>query len=162
VDAKRSDGATLTLPSDREIRIVRSFRAPKSLLFEMWSKPEHVQRWYACDTMSMPTCEMDFRVGGKWRWVLCEPKSGTLHPLSGEYREIASPDRLVFSERYEPVPGSDHLVTLTFAEATGVTTLTQTFLHSTKKGRDGHLQSGMTEGLDAMFERIDVILQSLR
>jgi len=110
VDARRADEAKVTLPSEREIVVVRPFRAPRDAVFEAWSNPEHVKRWYPRKAMTMPVCEIDFRVGGAWRWVQRE-STGKEHALSGEYREIRCPDRIVFTERYEPVPGSDHLVT---------------------------------------------------
>jgi uncharacterized protein YndB with AHSA1/START domain len=161
VDAKKSSDAKLLLPSDREIVIVRAFQARKDSVFEAWSKPEHVRRWYVCSTMTMPVCEIDFRAGGKWRWVQRDPASGTDHPISGEYREITRADRLVFTERYEPVPQSEHLVTLTFEERNGVTTLTHHILHASKENRDGHLQSGMDRGLPDLFARLDAVLDSM-
>jgi uncharacterized protein YndB with AHSA1/START domain len=158
---RNSEEAILSLPSDREILIVRAFQARKATVFEVWSKPEHVRRWYVCPALTMPLCEMDFREGGKWRWVLRDPTQGVDHPISGEYREITRADRLVFTQRYEPIPGSDHLVTLTFEEQGGVTTLTQRILHGSKQGRDAHLKSGMEQGLVETFERLEALLGSL-
>jgi uncharacterized protein YndB with AHSA1/START domain len=161
VDAKKNAEAKVTLPSDCEIVVVRSFNAPRTVVFEAWSKPEHVEHWYPCEGMTMPVCLMDFREGGAWRWVQRD-SGGQDHPLSGEYREIRPPERIVFSQVYEPVPGSDHLVTITFEERGGVTTLTQTFLHQSKQARDGHLNAGMSRGLEATFERLDAVLVALR
>jgi uncharacterized protein YndB with AHSA1/START domain len=149
------------MPTDREIVVVRDFRAPKSAVFEAWTKPEHVKRWYPCAIFTMPVCDIDFRVGGKWRWVQRVTADGSEHALSGEYVEIGRPDRLVFTERYEPVPGSDHVVTLTFEEHDGITTVTQQFLHSSKTNRDMHLASGMENGLSEVFERLEGILAEL-
>jgi uncharacterized protein YndB with AHSA1/START domain len=87
VDARRADEAKVTLPSEREIVVVRLFRAPRDVVFEAWSNPEHLKRWYPCESMTMPMCEMDFRVGGAWRWVQRD-SMGNEHALSGEYREI--------------------------------------------------------------------------
>lgn len=159
MDAKRSDGATVTLPNDNEILITRRFKAPRRAVFEAWSKAEAVRQWYACASFTMPVCEMDFREGGKWRWVQRDP-SGTDHPLSGEYREIVRPSRIVYSSRYEPVPGSDHTVELTFEDDGAGTLLTQRFIHGSKTARDGHLKSGMENGVEDAFKRIEALLSS--
>lgn len=161
MDTGNSGEAKVSLPSDREIVIVRPFRARKETLFEAWSKPEHLQRWFVCPTLTMPICEMDFREGGRWRRVLHDPVRGVDHATSGDYREIVRPDRLVFTERYEPIPGSDHLVTLTFAERDGVTILTQRMLHGSREARDAHLKSGIEAGLRETHERLDALLASM-
>lgn len=157
----RSSPAKLLLPSDREIVIVREFRAPKALVFEMWTTAEHVPRWYPCSTLTMTLCEMDVRMGGKWRWVQRSIADGTEHALSGEYREVVRPSRLAFTQRYEPMPGSDHLVTLTFEEAHGLTTMTERFLHPSRENRDGHLRSGLEAGVQETFARLDEVLASM-
>ena len=96
--------ATLTMPSDTELVITREFNAPRALLFEALSKPEHVKRWYGLRQLTMPVCEMDFRPGGKWRYVLHDTAHGMDHAFSGEYKEIDAPARIVSSERYEAIP----------------------------------------------------------
>jgi len=148
--------AQLTLPSEKEILIVREFDAPKHLVFDAWSKPEYLRLWYGCQQMGTPVCELDFREGGQWRVALRDP-TDVDHVFSGEYRAIERPDRLVFTERYEVVPGSDHVVTLTFSEQNGVTTLAMNILHQSAQHRDGHLQSGMEESLS----RLDELVTSL-
>jgi uncharacterized protein YndB with AHSA1/START domain len=150
-----NEPARLTLPSEREIVIVRSFRAPRAQVFDLWTEPKHVRGWYLCPQLSMPVCDMDFRVGGKWRWVTREPHTGVEHPLSGEYREIARPERIVFTQRYEPFPSGEHVVTLGFEESAGATVLTQHILHTSKENRDAHLRSGFTTGLEELFQRFD-------
>jgi len=150
-----NEPARLSLPSDCEILILRSFRAPQLQVFELWTEPRHVRGWYLCPQLSMPVCEIDFRVGGKWRFVTREPGSGVEHPLSGEYREIARPERIVFTQRYEPFPSGEHVVTLRFEERAGATEFTQHILHTSKENRDAHLKSGFASGLDELFERFD-------
>jgi uncharacterized protein YndB with AHSA1/START domain len=162
VENAKSSGTQITLPSEREIVLVRALKAPRALVFETWTRPEHVRAWYACSELTMPVCEIDFRVGGRWRWVQREPGSGAEHALSGEYREIVRPERLVYSARYEPVPGSDHLVTVTFDERNGVTTLTQRFEHASQKARDAHLESGMDRGAEEAFARMERLAAELR
>ncbi len=153
--------ATLTLPSDREMLITRDFDAPRRLVFEAWTRPELVRRWYGCAAFAMSVCEIDLRVGGGWRFVLNDPGTGMDHGFSGEYREIAAPERLVYTERYEPIPGSDHLVTLTFTEQAGRTTLTEHLLHASRENRDGHLQSGMEEGMQQTLDRLEELVEEL-
>ena len=160
MDAKKNKPAALSLPSDREILVTRAFQAPTTAVFDAWSKAEHLQRWFACAGLTMPICEVDFREGGKWRRVLRDAAQGMDHATSGEFREITRPDRLVFTEVYEPIPGSDHLVTLTFQEHAGGTLFTQRFLHQSKEARDAHLRSGMENGLEATFARLDELLSS--
>jgi uncharacterized protein YndB with AHSA1/START domain len=158
---ERSRETQLSLPSDREIVLVRALRAPRSLVFAAWTRPEHLRAWYVCPSLTMPVCEMDVRVGGRWRYVLRERESGHEHALSGEYREIIRPERLVFSERYEPVPGSDHVVTVTFVERDGLTTVTQHFAYASKESRDGHLQTGMDKGAEESFVRLEQLAATL-
>src|SRR5262245_28848208 len=115
--------ATLSMPSDRELVITRDFNAPRRLVFDAMTKPEYVKRWWGIRKMPMVSCEIDLRVGGAWRYVVRDVDSGTDHAFSGEYREIVAPERLVSTERYEPIPNSDYVVTATFTERDGKTTL---------------------------------------
>jgi uncharacterized protein YndB with AHSA1/START domain len=148
--------AKLTLPSDREILIVRDFAAPRRLVFDAWSNREQVPRWYGCAEMAMITCEIDFREGGAWRWVTRMP-DGSEHAFSGAYRTIARPERLAFTERYEPVVGSEHDVTLTFDEHDGVTTMRMLLSYGSVEARNGHLHSGMERGLEGSLARLEAV-----
>lgn len=154
--------ARLSLPSDLEILLVRDFDAPKDLVFETWTRPEYVKLWYGCSLQTIETCEIDLRVGGKWRWVLRDKEGGREHAFSGQYQEIARPDRLVFTQRYEPVPNSDHTVTITLDERAEVTTLSMQFLHASRQNRDGHLAASMETGMQEMMRRIGDLVASLR
>jgi len=148
--------AKLTLPSDREILIEREFAAPRRLVFDAWCNRDQVAQWYGCAEMVMTSCEMDVREGGAWRWALRMP-DGSVHTFSGEYRTIQRPDRLVFTERYEPVPGSDHEVALTFTEQGGVTTMAMRLSYPSIVQRNGHLQSGMERGLEGSLARLEAL-----
>ncbi|WP_224095703.1 SRPBCC family protein [Nostoc sp. MS1] len=153
---------TLTLPSDREIVVERVFNAPRQLVFEAWTQPFHVKRWFGgCSSMTMTLCEIDLRAGGSWRYVLYDSGNGIEHAFSGEYREIVPPERLVATERYEGVADSDHLNTLTLTENDGKTTLHIHIQHSSGEQRDGHLQSGMEVGMNQTLNRLEEILQSI-
>lgn len=152
---------TLTLPSDLEIRIVRDFAAPRALVFDAFTQRDQVPQWYGCAEMSLVSCEMDVRVGGDWRYVTRMP-DGSQHAHSGTYKVIERPARLVYSERYEQIPGSEHEVALTFTEANGVTTLTMNLTYPAQQVRDGHLSSGFDRGLAAMFDRLEQVANAAR
>src|SRR5687767_13400300 len=119
-----NDGTTLELPSDREILISRTFDAPARLVLEALTKPEHVKRWWAPRSLgvSLVVCEIDFRVGGKWRFVM-EREGQPLPGFSGEYLEIEAPTRIVQTEVYDPFPDAGATVTVTLTERSGRTTM---------------------------------------
>ena len=90
--AANSETFKVTTPSDQEIRMTRLFDAPRQLVFEAMTKPEHVSRWWGClgDGYSVPVCEIDLRLGGAWRFVNRHPRGEAA--FYGEYREIAPPE----------------------------------------------------------------------
>jgi uncharacterized protein YndB with AHSA1/START domain len=151
---------TLTLPSDREILIERTFDAPRRLVFEALTKPEHVAHWYGPRSMTLQVCEIDFRVGGRWRYVLRDP-AGTDHGFSGEYREIVPPQRIVTTEGYEAMPGHEYVATLTLDEHDGKTTLHSHLQYQSPEDRDGHIQSGMEPGMRETYDRLAEVIASL-
>jgi uncharacterized protein YndB with AHSA1/START domain len=151
---------TLTLPSDLEIVMQRAFNAPARTLFEVWTKPEHVRKWYPVRGTTMTVCEIDLRLGGAWRWVLMHPKGGEI-AFSGVFREIDRPRRLQRTELFEAMPGGESLVTLTFDEQDGQTTLTITMLFKSKQDRDVCLKSGMELGVKECFQKIDELVAAL-
>ena len=147
--------ATLTFPSELEVLITRRFRAPRQRVFEAWSKPEHVRRWFGLPHLTLAICEMDFRPGGAWRWVLHDPNERVDHAFSGEYRDIERPERIVYTERYEGLPDSDHVVTLTFTERDGETTLVDHVRYRSVAHRDRHIASGMEAGMQITLSRLE-------
>jgi uncharacterized protein YndB with AHSA1/START domain len=161
VATKTSSAAILTMPSDRELVITRVFNAPRRLVFEAWSKPEHVRRWWGPRSMRMTVCEIDLRPGGAWRYVHVTP-DGQEHAFSGVYQEIVPPERMVYTEGYEAMPGHDYLVTATLEEEDGRTTLRAHLLYQSREDRDGHLQSGMEPGMQETMERLDEHLQTMK
>jgi len=152
---KNSGAMTLTLPSDLEIVLTRVFDAPRRLVFEAHTKPEHVRRWWGPRGSTLAVCEMDFRPGGAWRFVLRAP-DGQDYPFKGVYREILPPERLVYTFVYDVEGIREHeaLETLSFEEHDGKTTLTSRVLHKTVAARDGHLQSGMESGAAETWDRL--------
>src|SRR6478609_9237223 len=111
-----SDTFQATTPSDREIRLTRLFDAPRALLFEAMTRPEHVKRWWGLldDEHSVIVCEVDLRVGGAWRFVGRGPRGE--YAFHGVYREIAAPERVVFTEIFEPFPDVESVVTSLLTE----------------------------------------------
>jgi uncharacterized protein YndB with AHSA1/START domain len=152
----------LTLPSDREIVLTRVVAAPRRLVFEAWTRPEHVRRWYGCSIMRLTACEIDLRVGDAYRYVMRAP-DGVDHTMTGVYREIAAPKRLVYTEQYvtDGFTSNEALVTVLFAEHAGLTTLTSTVLHRSKEDRDGHLGSGMERGAADVYDRLEAHLRTM-
>jgi uncharacterized protein YndB with AHSA1/START domain len=158
-DTLQGEG-TLTLPSDREIVMQRVFNAPARILFDIWTKPEHVRKWYGVRSTTVTVCDIDLRVGGAWRWVVTDPK-GMEIAFSGVFREIDAPRRLVRTERFEAMPGPGCIVTLSFDEKDGQTTLTMHMLFENKEQRDGCLRSGMELGVKEVYQNIDKLLATL-
>ncbi len=160
--ARNSGGMTLTLPSDQEIVLTRVFNAPRSLVFEAWTNPEHVKQWYGCSIMTLSICEIDLRVGGAYRYVMRAP-DGAHHTMQGVYREMTPPVRLAYTERYvtEAFTSNDALVTVLFAEHDGMTTLTSTSLYPSKTDRDGHLATGMEGGAAETLDRLAALLAQM-
>jgi uncharacterized protein YndB with AHSA1/START domain len=149
----------LTLPSDREISMTRVFNAPASVLFDVWTKPEHVRKWYGVRQTTVTVCDIDLRVGGAWRWVVT--RNGMEVAFSGVFREIDPPRRLQRTEVFEAMPGAESLVTLTFDEKDGQTTLTLNMFFPSKQDRDGTLKSGMELGIKECFQKIDDLVATL-
>jgi uncharacterized protein YndB with AHSA1/START domain len=151
----------VTLPSDLEIVLSRTFDAPRHLVFEAMTKPEYVRRWYCSfPDHTMPICEMDVRVGGKWRFVLVGPEGGEV-AFYGEYLEIRPPERVVNTEYFAPFPDERTVCTVTLEERGGRTEYRCHIVHTTKEGRDGHLNSGMEHGADFVFDHLEKVAQSL-
>lgn len=158
-----SDTFKVTAPSDREVRITRVFDAPRALVYEAFTNPKHVRRWWGClgEGYSVPVCEADVRPGGKWRYVNKTPK-GDLAAFNGEYRELAPPERLVFTEIYEPYPDAGSLVTVVFTEENGKTLLTLTAEYPSIDVRDMVLKSGMEYGAALSYDRLEEIATELQ
>lgn len=136
--------------------------APRALVFEAFTKPEHLKRWMGPRTLTMVSCESDLRVGGRYRFVH-RALDGQEFAFGGEYREIVRPERIVRTFVFEPMPDHEALETLTLDESDGKTTITTTTLHNTVEGRDGHLASGRMEaGMTEGYARLDELLTALQ
>jgi uncharacterized protein YndB with AHSA1/START domain len=157
--AGKSVEVKVSLPSDREIAFACQFQRSARLLFEAWTNPEHLRRWWGCEGSSITHCAIDLRVGGFWSLVMrmADGTDGSDHPFYGTYREIVRPHRLVYTECYDmPRFGSpEWLTTVTFDETPVATLVTHTILHKSREVRDGHLQAGMQKGMVLTLTRLN-------
>jgi uncharacterized protein YndB with AHSA1/START domain len=153
--------ATVSLPSDTQILITRTFDAPAELVFRAWTTPELVERWWGSKESPLVVCDIDLRVGGSWRYVTREP-SGTEFGWHGTYHEIRPPHRLVSTEVWEGYPEGEAVNTMTLNEVDGATTMTVLVQHSSQENRDGHISSGMESGMRVVFDRLDLVLDGLK
>lgn len=160
VPSDRHGSAVVTLPSDLEISITRVFDAPAALVFEVWTTPKHVRRFWARDDAPLTVCDIDLRVGGSWRYVT-RSTDGTELGWHGTYKAIDAPVRLVSTEVFEGYPDGEALNTLVLDEHDGQTTMTVLVLHSSKENRDGHVNSGMESGLQLTLDCVEDILAEL-
>jgi uncharacterized protein YndB with AHSA1/START domain len=156
-----SDTFKVSTPSDTEITLTRLFDAPRHLVFEAMSKPEHIKRWWGNlgDGYSVPVCEVDLRVGGKWRFVNRHPHGDA--EFYGVYREIHAPERVVFTEIYAPFPDAESIVTTVLTVEGGKTRLTATSKYPSKDVRDMVLGTGMERGAALSYDRLDEVAAGL-
>jgi uncharacterized protein YndB with AHSA1/START domain len=147
-------------PSDREIVLTRGFNAPRRLVFDAFTKPELVRRWMlGPGGWVFAVCDIDLRVGGKYRFVWRRESGQEEMGMGGIYREIVPGEKLVSNELFdEDWTGGETLATLTLVEENGQTLMTQTVLYSSRQARDGALKSGMVDGLTVGFELLDEVL----
>lgn len=159
---KNQETFEVTQPSDREIRMTRVFDAPRALVFEAMTRPEHIRRWWGClgDGYSVPVCENDLRPGGAWRYVNRFP--GGEAAFHGVNREIVAPERLVFTEIFEAFPDTETVVTAVFTdEGEGRTRLTATVSYPSTLVRDQVLANGMTTGAGISYDRLEDLVDTL-
>jgi uncharacterized protein YndB with AHSA1/START domain len=156
-----SGTATVTLPTDEQILITREFDAPRHLVYEAFTTPELVKRWWSANRGEVTVAEIDLRVGGTWRYVMVTD-DGVEVGFHGEYREIVPNERLVSTEVFEGMPDAEAVNTMTLTEADGRTTLTILVQHQSKAHRDAHIESGMEAGLQDAMDLLEEVAVSLR
>jgi uncharacterized protein YndB with AHSA1/START domain len=165
MEAMASSGtAKVTLPTDEQILITREFDAARHLVYKAFTTPELVRRWWTAKRGEATTCEIDLRVGGKWRYVMVMP-DGFEVGFHGEYREIVPNEKIVYTEVYEGIPDGDAhpaVNTMTLAEVDGRTTLEILVQHASKEHRDAHIDSGMEDGMQDAFDLLEQVAISLR
>jgi uncharacterized protein YndB with AHSA1/START domain len=145
---------------DREITMIRRFAAPVPLVFEAWTTPALLRRWLLGPPgWTMPVCEVDFRVGGRYRYEWRNEQGQTMG-VGGVYREIDPPHRFVATERFDQAwyPG-ESLITITFAEQDGETEMTTTMRYESTAARDGVLKSPMEGGVKQSYDRLAAIVE---
>lgn len=162
---KNADTLKVTTPSDREIQITRLFDAPRQLVFDAYTKPELLKRWlFGPDGWSLAVCEVDLRVGGKYRYVWRHLKNGKEMGMGGEIRELVVPERLVSTEKFDEAwyPGEGALGTVVLSEQGKWTLVTQTIRYESKQARDTALQTGMMDGMKAGYDRLDTVFAEMQ
>jgi uncharacterized protein YndB with AHSA1/START domain len=150
----------VTTPNDTDIVVTRSFAATREMLFDCHTKPELVRRWLlGPEGWTMPVCEIDLRPGGKFRYVWSKPANPDLH-MSGEFREIDRPNRIVHVERFDEdwAGGEQSVVTTLFKEQGARTLIHMTIRFSSAEVRAAAMATGMTDGMNASYDRLDAIL----
>jgi uncharacterized protein YndB with AHSA1/START domain len=151
---------TVTTPSDCEVRVTRAFDAPAPLVFDFHTKPELVKRWLLGPPgWSMPVCEIDLTVGGRYRYVWHNDSDGREFGVQGQFTEIVAPERIVHVETMDGRPG-EAVITVTFEDQGPRTTLTMTMQFSSREVRDAALETGMTEGMSISYDRLQETISS--
>jgi uncharacterized protein YndB with AHSA1/START domain len=153
--------AVVTLPSDTQILITREFAAPKHLIFQAWTTPELIRRWWSGDRGEVTSVVVDLRVGGSWRYVM-KANAGFEVAFRGEYREIIPNERIVATDLFEGMPDAEALSTLSLSESNGRTTLTLLVDHASKEHRDAHINSGMEDGMQESMDHLEQVALSDR
>jgi uncharacterized protein YndB with AHSA1/START domain len=158
---KNAGKLQITTPSDRELAMIRSFDAPRSLLWDAWTKPELLKRWLGVrGGWTFAVCEVDLKVGGKYRYVWRGP-SGAEMGMGGVFREVLKPERLVATEKFdESWYEGDAVDTTTFVERSGKTTVMTTVRYASKAVRDAVLKSPMEKGVAESYDKLDEVLVS--
>ena len=150
----------VSTPSEREIQVERDFGAPRALVFDAFTRPDLVRRWLlGPDGWTMPVCEIDLRVGGAYRYVWRKESTGMQMGMGGTFRELAPPQKLVTTEKFDDAwyPG-EAINTTTFEERNGVTTMMLVVEYESREARDIASRSGMERGMVAGFDRLEQIL----
>ncbi len=155
------DPVDVTTPNDREIRVTRVFDAPRARIFDCHTQPDLVRRWLLGPPgWSMPVCEIDLRVGGKWRYAM-RPEGHEEFAFYGEFLEIVPNEKIVQTETFAPFPDDASTNTMTLTERGGITVLRTLVQHQTPEARDMHINSGMEGGMQDAFDRLEQLAISL-
>jgi uncharacterized protein YndB with AHSA1/START domain len=167
-EAAQMNQTSLELRGDREIVIERTFNAPPRIVFDAWTRPELVRRWWAPKSrhVSLVGCDADIRVGGSYRYV-AKLDSGNQFAFSGVYQEVTPYSRLVYTENFEPTAsgatGDDAalVVTVTFEERDGRTHVVSHSLCPSKEVRDAIIATGMEHGMRESMDQLDELAATL-
>jgi uncharacterized protein YndB with AHSA1/START domain len=149
--------ATVTTPTDREIRIVREFDAPRERVFAAFTDPALIPDWWGPRGTITTVDKMEVRAGGAWRYISVD-SDGNETAFRGTYREVTAPERIVQTWEWEGLPGHVSIETAEFEDLGERTRLVSTALYHTPEERDGMLNSGMEGGMNETFQRLDELL----
>jgi uncharacterized protein YndB with AHSA1/START domain len=151
---------TVTAPTDLDVVVTRVVDAPRRLVWEAWTKPVYLSQWLLGPPgWTMPVCEVDLRPGGTWRHVW-RRDDGSEFGINGVYREIVAPERMVCTESWGG-DWADSVNTLVLTETAGRTTVTLTISYPSKEARDAAMQTGMTDGMAASYDRLAELLKTM-
>lgn len=155
--------AEVTTPSETEITVKREFNAPVNLVWRAHTEADLVQQWMTGPPgMTMPVCEIDFKVPGGFRYVWRQP-NGTEMGMGGVFKEIVTNERIVHTELYdEDWTAGETLVTTVFTEINNRTTVVFTVKYSSRAARDAALSTGMGDGMEASYQALDVLVRNWR
>jgi uncharacterized protein YndB with AHSA1/START domain len=152
----------LSLPSDEPIiEFSRFVKAPPALVFEVWTRPEHLPHWWGPRELTLEVFELDAKVGGRYRFVHRSP-DGQVFAFHGEYLELDPPRRIVNSFVYEGMPDATAIETITLEAVDGGTMIHQSVRHGSLEARDAHVASGMEYGMTESFIRMDELVALLQ
>jgi uncharacterized protein YndB with AHSA1/START domain len=158
--AARTGVTAYATPTDREVVITRVVDAPRRVVFDVWINPNHVPQWMTGpEGWSVPVCEIDLRPGGSWHFVW-RKSDGSEMAMTGTYREVVPPERLVHTESWGP-EWPETVNTLVLTESGGQTTMTLTLTYPSREARDAALKTGMKGGMDQSYARLDILLGTL-
>jgi uncharacterized protein YndB with AHSA1/START domain len=149
---------TVERRSDRELVVTRTFNAPARLVFEAWTRPELLKRWWAPKSFGITfvSCEVDARTGGAYRFVFSHPAAEQPMAFFGRYLEVTPPSRLVWTN--EEGADGGQVTTVTFEERDGETRVVMHDLYPSKEALDEAIASDSTSGFGETFEQLDELL----
>ncbi|RYG44660.1 ATPase [bacterium] len=153
---------TLASAADRSITAIRTFDAPRELVWKAYTQPEYIRRWWVCDAMAMTVCDVDLRAGGEYRYV-ARMENGEEMPMKGVFREVTPPDRLVCTQIYDVAPYHETaaLVTVTLTERDGKTELQSRIVFPNDESFSGSSDSGMEAGMGIAIDRLGDVVEEL-
>lgn len=161
--------AEASLPSDTEVLVKRSFDAPAKLVWRAYMEADLMRRWCGgYPGWSMPVCEMDMRVGGKYEWRWRNDEDGMEFGFTGEVMEVVTHERVVHTQIFDPgnmgvsMGGELSIVTVSFEEVDGITNVATTIKFASKTDRDQALSTGMTDGMEVNYKHLDKVLAELK
>jgi uncharacterized protein YndB with AHSA1/START domain len=149
-------------PATREVTITRRFDAPARLLFEAYSKPEHIRRWFGPRGWPVTSCQMDFRVGGAFEFAMTGPEGQAGTPFGGDYLEIVPDRRIVYDNGFKTPGAEKMLVTVTFEETDGRTLLTIHTRFPSDEMYRGHVGGGIVVGINSGLDQMEELVAEMQ